>query len=67
MFKAAIPDPNACDCVAIWRPLVSDLEVVPVRGSHLGMIRKPFVQELAHAISKRLRLGPGATGCTASA
>jgi thioesterase domain-containing protein len=54
MFRSALGDQHACDPVAIWRRHISRLEVVDVPGSHITMIRKPHVRDLATQISLRL-------------
>ncbi len=55
LFNSALGDPHACDPVALWRPLIADLEIVPVPGSHTTMVRRPFAEALAREIGPRLR------------
>jgi len=56
MFRSALGDPHACDPVAIWRRYISHLDVVDVPGSHVTMVRKPYVGQLAAEISRRIKL-----------
>ena len=56
LFKPAVTEIG--DPVALWRRLARDLEVVIVKGSHLSMLRKPFVKSVATEISRQLARYP---------
>ena len=55
LFKSQHGDQHGCDPVRIWRRLARSVEIVPVPGSHITMLRKPCVQVLARQISDRLQ------------
>lgn len=55
LFRSAGDGEFGCDPADLWRPLVSDLKVWPVNGSHLGIVREPGpVAELAAALAGAL-------------
>ncbi|MCW8307851.1 thioesterase domain-containing protein [Acidiphilium sp. PA] len=55
LFKSQHGDQHGCDPVRIWQRLARSLQIVPVPGSHITMLRKPCVQVLARRISDRLQ------------
>jgi thioesterase domain-containing protein len=58
LFKSQHGDQHGCDPARIWQRLARNVEIVPVPGSHITMLRKPFVCDLAGRISERLMMVP---------
>lgn len=55
-FRALKRAPRMCDPLVVWRR-ISDLEVVPLAGEHLDLVRLPYVADLAAALLARLPAG----------
>lgn len=51
-FRAAERDPRLCDPLPVWRRM-ADVDVVPLAGTHLQLVRQPYVQHLAAALRFR--------------
>lgn len=54
IFQSDVGDPLSCKAAEVWPRFVSDIEVVPVSGSHETMMRGRNVETLATRISGAL-------------
>lgn len=57
-FLARSANPVSCSPTGYWRRYLSDIEWVPVPGTHITMMVGRYVARLSAEVSKRLNAGP---------
>jgi acetoacetyl-CoA synthetase len=55
-FRALERNPRMCDPLVFWRR-IADLDVIPLAGGHLDLVRPPYVAGLAAALRAKLPAG----------
>jgi thioesterase domain-containing protein len=57
-FRASERTPRMCDPLGVWKR-VTDLDVIPLTGRHLDLVRPPAVTDVAAVLLARLRARAG--------